>query len=507
MLACAGEKTKIELYVVFTRLMVPFPKKIDQADPQRVLYQDNHFFLTPYVTEQQITSVTLPSTLVESVSVEQPSSRTDYEITYGPYGEKPAFSESPMRLHFENNAPFARALTFTREIQVSHWGNVAIEETYLIQHDGAKHKGEFSRYDYQRNAKANGVSAFKKLLAVLPPRARSMYYRDEIGNISSSHVRHSDEKTEMDVLPRYPLFGGWKIDFMLGFSLPLPEVLSKTPEGRILNVSFGPSIQDLWADEVTVSVVLPEGSHSIESTVPFAVEESRGTKFSILDTVGRPVVVLKLRNLVPDHNKPFTVTYKSMPLGALRKPILLSMGSKVLKVMRVEKVLLISSSVGVLRYLRLDLTLAKDEHWQAAEDKERARDAMHSLERAYSARGAILKGLDTALLKLTRTRAVEACLTARAGVEAQLKATREEVKQITDTLELLGHKDIAKLRELERKHHEKQVQALQVCALKIDYVKKCVDPKVMDQKLRGGEEKLAAVRQEMAELLAAIDFS
>lgn len=39
------------------------------------------------------------------------------------------------------------------------------------------------------NSGNTGVSSFKHLLARLPPRVHSVYYRDGIGNISSSRLR------------------------------------------------------------------------------------------------------------------------------------------------------------------------------------------------------------------------------------------------------------------------------------------------------------------------------
>jgi len=47
----------------------------------------------------------------------------------------------------------------TRLIEVSHWGNIAVEETYHVVHSGAVLKGSFSRYDYQRSQ--DGVSSVK----------------------------------------------------------------------------------------------------------------------------------------------------------------------------------------------------------------------------------------------------------------------------------------------------------------------------------------------------------
>ena len=48
------------------------------------------------------------------------------------------FSNATLRLHFENNTPFTVATSLVREVEVSHWGNVYIEEHYLIRHAGAK---------------------------------------------------------------------------------------------------------------------------------------------------------------------------------------------------------------------------------------------------------------------------------------------------------------------------------------------------------------------------------
>ena len=50
------------------------------------------------------------------------------------------FSQPPLRLHFTNNNPFAEAEVLDREVEVSHWGNVAVEELYSIRHVGAKQK-------------------------------------------------------------------------------------------------------------------------------------------------------------------------------------------------------------------------------------------------------------------------------------------------------------------------------------------------------------------------------
>ena len=37
----------------------------------------------------------------------------------------------------------------TRWIEISHWGNVVVEEAYLIVHEEAQLNGSFSSYNYQ----------------------------------------------------------------------------------------------------------------------------------------------------------------------------------------------------------------------------------------------------------------------------------------------------------------------------------------------------------------------
>lgn len=70
-------------------------------------------------------------------------------------------------------------------------------------------------------------------------------------------------------------------------------------------------------------MVLPEGSSGIDFDYPYTVEKSTETKFSYLDTYGRPVLVLKKQNVVPDHNMPLQVNYRFSGLALLQEPLLL----------------------------------------------------------------------------------------------------------------------------------------------------------------------------------------
>ena len=59
----------------------------------------------------------------------------------------------------------------------------------LCRHTGAKHKGTWSRLDLQSNPGGYSRAAITKLTGTIPASAHATYYRDEIGNISSSNIR------------------------------------------------------------------------------------------------------------------------------------------------------------------------------------------------------------------------------------------------------------------------------------------------------------------------------
>ena len=71
---------------------------------------------------------------------------------------------------------------------------------------------------------------------MLPAAAADVYYRDEIGNISTSHLRVLEDAVEVDLRPRFPLFGGWKTHYILGYNLPSYEYLFNN--GKIFATSI-----------------------------------------------------------------------------------------------------------------------------------------------------------------------------------------------------------------------------------------------------------------------------
>jgi oligosaccharyltransferase complex subunit alpha (ribophorin I) len=251
-----GDTLTLEVVAAFTNVLQPFPEKITQGEIHLVMLQESAQYLSPYAVESQSLSIKLPNARIESYTKFENTKLQGSELKYGPYKNLQSYSYSPIVVHFESKAAFAVAEKLVREIEVSHWGNVQVTENYNVVHRGAQLKGEFSRLDFQARPNPRGASAFRHLLARLPPRAHSIYYRDDIGNISTSEMKSDSKKTELLIEPRFPLFGGWKTFFTIGYGLPLTDFLFASEGKRFLNISFGSPILDLVTEKLIVQVGL-----------------------------------------------------------------------------------------------------------------------------------------------------------------------------------------------------------------------------------------------------------
>ena len=359
----------LDVLTVFTKAQTPHPAKIATGQQQRVVMLYSVTVVSPYVVEKQQTVVRMPGKVEDYANADSPPERdggvSATALTHGPLEKAvPPFSVLPGRVHFVNNAPFAHAERLEREIEVSHWGNVAVRERFKpLANLGAEHRGEWSRLDFSANAEATNPTALQALGLALPPDARWFHFRDEIGNISSSNIREgSVEKTvrgsgkkkklrkkkakrtipvEGALYPRYPLAGGWRAAFEFGWSIPLNVVaaeltgedrrasLEKESGGgspvsasaaalsgrrvRLTLPSFFTPIRDVVADDLSVVLVLPEGATRVAHYLPFEVGSAvLGRKRTYLDTTGRTTLTLRLANAVEDHGAALVVEY-SLP--------------------------------------------------------------------------------------------------------------------------------------------------------------------------------------------------
>ena len=70
-----------------------------------------------------------------------------------------------------------------------------------------------------------------------------------------------DDSVEVDLRPRFPLFGGWKTHYLLGYNVPSYEYLYSKGQNFALQMRILDHIyDDMLVDEFTLKIILPEGS-------------------------------------------------------------------------------------------------------------------------------------------------------------------------------------------------------------------------------------------------------
>ncbi|XP_065222156.1 dolichyl-diphosphooligosaccharide--protein glycosyltransferase subunit 1 [Planococcus citri] len=344
-----GKRAVVDVYYSLIDYLQPYPTQITQRQKQFIKFIGNCYIYSPYPVSKVTTSIALGSKNIESFTRFEPSSYSDSHILYGPYKDLAPYSVNEVVIHYENNSPFLIASKLERKIEISHWGNIAVEEEITLEHTGAKLKGPFSRYDYQREPDS-GMSSVKSFKTTLPGTAQDIYYRDEIGNISTSHLYSLENSVEVELRPRFPLFGGWNTQYILGYNIPSFTYLYTKGDNFLLKMPLIDHIFDnMVVKEARIEIILPEGSHNIELSLPYPAERLADTlHHTYLDTIGRPVITIKKTNLVEDHIEPFELRYVFPKMFMLLEPLLI-IG------------FLLILFVTVIIYVRLDFSLSKDE--------------------------------------------------------------------------------------------------------------------------------------------------
>ena len=90
---------------------------------------------------------------------------------------------------------------------------------------GPSLKGEFSRISLGSQGQTDSSSAknaFRGVEAQISYDAWGLYYRDEVGNISTSKAYRDTygKKVKFALVPRFSLLGQWKANWEIGYNLP-----------------------------------------------------------------------------------------------------------------------------------------------------------------------------------------------------------------------------------------------------------------------------------------------
>ncbi|KAI4229581.1 MAG: hypothetical protein L6R36_000739 [Xanthoria steineri] len=351
-------KTQLTLSITYHILstLIPLPFKIGQGDRQYLRHTFSTYTPSAYPTLKQKTKLKFPSPDVPDAVGGSPE-RQGSTFTYGPYNDLvPAGALEPASVRYEFTKPVIHATLLERDIEISHWGgNLATEERYWLTNQGAHLKDNFNRVQWAAAQYYKPpTSALRDLNVPLKVGSLNPYFTDDIGNVSTSRFRSNKREANLELKPRYPVFGGWKYSFRIGWDADLKSflrVLKSAEGGHVLKVPFleGPKMgEGISYGKVELQVILPEGAKNVkfETEVPLVkVEESVHRTF--MDTVGRTTLKLTACNVADEaRDKPLIVTYDYPFTAAFRKPVTIFLG--------IAAVFLTAWGIG-----RLDVSIGK----------------------------------------------------------------------------------------------------------------------------------------------------
>ncbi|RKU45242.1 dolichyl-diphosphooligosaccharide--protein glycosyltransferase subunit 1, variant 2 [Coniochaeta pulveracea] len=267
----AQQTLGISYYVL--KAYKPLPASINQDEAQFLTYTFSAYVPSVYTTTKQKTEVKFPSAnipdytkLPGSGEVTEFPQKQGSKLIYGPFDEKPAGASELITVRFEFTKPVIHIAELERDIEVSHWGgNVAFEERYTLFHRGANLSTQFNRVKWAQQQYYNPNSyAIKEMKIPLRVGSTDVYFTDTIGNVSTSRFRSNKREALLEMKPRYPIFGGWKYPFIVGWNADAKNFLRKlSGSSYVLNVPFleGPKQPEgVEYEHVQLRVILPEGA-------------------------------------------------------------------------------------------------------------------------------------------------------------------------------------------------------------------------------------------------------
>ena len=244
--------------------LTPLPATINQQDKQYLQYSFSTYAPSAYLTQKQKTKIKFPGVDIPDYTGEP--ERQGSTFTYGPYDNIPAGAGSAASVRYEYTKPVIHATLLERDVEISHWGgNLATEERYWLMNKGAALANQFSRVVWQTTQYYNPpTSAIKSLNVPLQVGSLNPYFTDDIGNVSTSAFRSNFREANLELKPRYPIFGAWNFPFRIGWDANLKNFLRIVRGGGyVLKVPFleGPKMNEgVSYEKIKLRVILPEGA-------------------------------------------------------------------------------------------------------------------------------------------------------------------------------------------------------------------------------------------------------
>ncbi|RKP19955.1 hypothetical protein ROZALSC1DRAFT_28509 [Rozella allomycis CSF55] len=283
---CPDRDLKTEVVFSIVGSLVPFPKKIQQHEPQYVRYDFYGYVPSVDVIEKQKTFIKTDVKFYDKLGE---TIKEKNMIVYGMYKDVEAWDLKPMRIQYKYSGQLFSVTRLHRVVELSHWTNeITVHDTFHVQHKGPELK---DGYKNNPMSQARGESEISFLQLKLPKSASEITFKDEVGYVSTITIKKETKSTILNLVPS-------------GYQLPLNEYLIKNVTNKHeFNFPLAFLFENIPVEEFSMEIVFPEGSANIESNYPFEIQSNLNHKFSYFDYSGRNVLFLNKFNLIEKNIK------------------------------------------------------------------------------------------------------------------------------------------------------------------------------------------------------------
>lgn len=310
----------------YTNTLIPFPEKIKVDEPQKLLLKLNKFPYSAYPTQEYslaFTGITkgqemdlhLESSAITTDLPEFEGRIEEQALAYGPVVATLApRTLVPMGLLFDHDRPVTRVINLERSfwLPASDVDVVQTEEYYELYNNGAELKEGYSRIDWMKGRYdiAREHFAISQLEFPIKTPYDDLYFTDKVGKVSTHHPQLG----HILMQPRYPLFGGWRYNFTMGWTNKLENFVHKVTGEQDVYIAQFPilnTLREIYYDDVYLNFYLPENAEVLDISGPFLpVDTAERRELSFLDVSdGHVKVSLHYKDLVDDLS-PLTVFIK-----------------------------------------------------------------------------------------------------------------------------------------------------------------------------------------------------
>lgn len=88
--------------------------------------------MSVYKINKQKTQIYLDTRQMVSITEDETLDKKSKQVSYGPFKDVEPLKHEFMRVHYQKNTPLPIFTESSRTIEISHWGNINIEEHFEL---------------------------------------------------------------------------------------------------------------------------------------------------------------------------------------------------------------------------------------------------------------------------------------------------------------------------------------------------------------------------------------